>query len=239
MSKDSSLLFIPTYNESKNIVKLYQQIKELHLGIDILFLDDNSPDGTGRVIDNLAMYDRTIHVIHRASKMGIGSAHLEGIDFAYKNNYRTLITMDSDFSHDPQDIAKFQAVSNEYEIVIGTRFVKKGSLDGWKLSRKVLTHAGHLATKTLLKIPYDASGAFRLYRLDRIDAILFKMISAKGYSFFPESLYALFSNGIKVKEIPIKLPRRFNGVSKMNLRDVYIGIISLFSIYVKSLKKNG
>ena len=234
MTEDRTLIFIPTYNESENIQRLYELILGLHSGIEILFLDDNSPDGTGMIADNIAKYDSAIHVIHRPLKMGIGSAHLEGIDFAYKHNYKTLITMDSDFSHDPRDIVKFQAVSKEYDLVIGTRFVEKGSLDEWKLSRKVITHTGHFITKALLRMPYDASGAFRLYRLERIKPYLFKMVKANGYSFFPESLYILFLNGIRVKEIPIKLPKRCYGDSKMTLRDICKGVISLFAIYMKS-----
>jgi len=238
MSEDSILVFIPTYNESKNVERLYRVIRELYHEVDILFLDDNSPDGTGQIVDSLTKNDSAIHVIHRASKMGIGSAHLEGIDFAYNNNYKTLITLDGDFSHDPRDFIKFLSVSDEYELVLGTRFIKKGSLDGWKLSRKALTHTGHFLTKTLLRMPYDASGGFRLYRLDRISPILFKLVKSNGYSFFPESLYVLFSNGIKVKEIPIKLPKRCYGDSKMTLRDVRNGVISLFSIYLKVLRNS-
>lgn len=234
MDKNETLIFIPTYNESENVEKIYSRIKDLKLSLDFLFLDDNSPDGTGKIINLLAEKDSQIAVIHRNEKKGIGSAHLEGINYAYKNHYKILITMDCDFSHKPEYIPLFIKYSNNYDVVVGSRFLRSDSLKGWNLFRKCLTLLGHFVTKIFLGLPYDATGAFRLYRIDKIDPGLFDLVQTKGYSFFFESLYILFLNSIKIKEVSIDLPFRVYGHSKMTLRDAFKSLSCIISIFMKT-----
>ncbi len=227
MVKNKTLIFIPTYNEVENVEKIYHQIKELSLKIDILFLDDNSPDGTGMIIDRLAAKDPKVYVIHREKKSGIGSAHLDGIDWAYKNAYQTLITMDSDFSHSPRYLPEFIEHSRTSDIVVGSRYMKQGSLGEWSLLRKFLTYTGHFLTTILLDMPHDATGAYRLYRLDKIPQDVFSRVESKGYSFFFESLFVLRVNGFSIKEFPIHLPARTYGHSKMRFTDVFQSVARL------------
>lgn len=221
------LIFIPTYNEHENIEKLISQLDQLNLGFDILFLDDNSPDKTGDLLDDIALQRNNLFVLHRPRKMGIGSAHVDGIDWAYKNGYQLLITMDSDFSHSPSYIEKFLECSTNSDVVIGSRYLREHSLAEWNFLRKFLTHTGHFLTKLFLGMPYDATGAFRLYRLDRIPQKCFHGEKSLGYSFFFESLFLLFKNHYKVTEIPIDLPARTYGTSKMKLADALFSLTML------------
>lgn len=218
------LIMIPTYNEAENIQLMYDQLADQGLSADILFIDDNSPDGTGELIDRIAAGAANVHALHRPGKLGVGSAHQHGIAWAYERGYRVLLTMDADFTHSPTRVAEFLAAPDDADVVIGTRYAQPGSLDGWYWYRKLLTHAAHWMTVVLLGMSYDASGAFRRYRLDRLDPGLFKMVRDTGYSFFWESLYILWINGHSVHEIPIELPVRTYGSSKMKLSDVINGV---------------
>lgn len=237
MKNTKTLVFIPTYNEKENVEKIYSEISKLKLGLDFLFLDDNSPDGTGVILDRLVDKHREVSVIHRDKKSGIGSAHLTGIEWAYKHGYEKLITMDCDFTHSPEYIPIFIDYSRDCDIVIGTRFGLKKSMEGWSYFRRFLTNAGHALTKYLLKMPYDASGAYRLYRLDKIPRTLFDLVRSTGYSFFFESLYILHKKKFKIKEIPIILPARSSGHSKMNFKEAQKGILYLFYFTFKIFLK--
>ncbi len=213
------LIFIPTYNERENLEPMHAHLRRLGLDADILILDDNSPDGTGQIADRLAKEDRRTFVIHRAGKQGIGGAHLAGIRWAYERGYETLVTMDCDFTHQPEDIPVFINASKDHDLVVGSRYMRRESLRDWNLFRKTLTFAGHLLTKHLLHVPQDATGAFRLYRLDRIPREIFDLVKSRGYSFFFESLFVLHRNGFRIQEIAIDLPARTYGHSKMTVRD--------------------
>lgn len=234
MADEKILIFIPTYNEVDNVRTIYGRLKALGLDADILFLDDHSPDGTGAVLDELAVADPRVNVIHRSGKLGIGSAHQDGIRWAYDHDYSTLITMDCDFSHSPEYIHDFMRLSSHGDVVVGSRYMDKASLDEWNILRKFLTHLAHFLTNTLLKMPYDATGAFRLYNLRTIPPQVFGLVESKGYSFFFESLYILFLNGFSIKEFPIKLPTRTYGHSKMTLRGAMNSFNHLWRICVRT-----
>jgi dolichol-phosphate mannosyltransferase len=228
------LIFVATYNEAENVEGLFERIQRLNLDADILFLDDNSPDGTGAIIDRIAAHNPGVHAIHRAGKLGIGSAHSAGIAWAYEHGYRTLVTMDCDFTHSPERIVDFLAHSGTNDIVVGSRYLQKGSLRSWNLLRKILTHTGHWLTRGLLRMPYDATGAFRLYRLDRIPAGVFNLVYSRSYSFFFESLYICWLNGARIHEISIELPARTYGNSKMAWRDAMYSTILLLHLFLKT-----
>jgi len=226
-NEKKGLIFIPTYNERDNIEKLICQLDQLKLDFDLLFVDDNSPDKTGEVLDTLASHRDNLFVIHRPTKLGIGSAHIDGIDWAYKNGYRLLITMDSDFSHCPAYILKMLKYAETSDVVVGSRYLQKHSLSEWNFKRKFLTHTGHFLTKLLLGMPYDATGAFRLYRLDKVSQKCFHSEKSLGYSFFFESLFLLYKNHYKVTEVAINLPARTYGTSKMKLSDAIFSLVML------------
>lgn len=225
------LILIPTYNEAENVKNLYSGIKKLNIKSDILFVDDNSPDGTAEIITKIMRKDKSVDFLLRKKKEGIGGAHLAGIDWAYERGYSTLITMDCDFTHNPKDIPRLLKKGNGADIVVGSRYLSAGSLSDWNPIRKTLTRTAHLLTKLLLSIPYDATGAFRLYSLDKIPKQIFGMVESKGYSFFFESLFILSLNGFKIKEIPVTLPARTYGTSKMTIKDAWNSLIFLFQTY--------
>jgi dolichol-phosphate mannosyltransferase len=229
------LVFIPTYNEKEYVGIILSEIMDLGLDLDILFLDDNSPDGTGEILDEFAKKNNRLQVIHRQGRLGIGSAHQEGIRWAYQHNYTHLITMDCDYSHPPYYLPVIIDNSQDFDVVVGSRYLIKNSLEGWNLFRKFLTSTGHFLTKYLLKMPYDATGAFRLYHLDKIPEYAFDIVSSKGYSFFFESLYILQLNSYSIKEIPIKLPARTHGQSKMRIKDAFHSLTLLLTIYATTL----
>jgi dolichol-phosphate mannosyltransferase len=235
MTVEKTLIFIPTYNEAKNVRVIFAQIMALNLGTDMLLLDDNSPDGTGQIIDEIAAENKGVYTIHRSGKLGIGSAHRDGIRWAYEHGYKTLITMDCDFSHSPEYLKDFIRYAEGVDIVVGSRYMDKDSIKGWNMYRKVLTYVGHFLTKTLLKMPYDATGAFRLYRLNRIPQGVFDLVESQGYSFFFDSLYILHMNRYSIQEFSIHLPTRTYGESKMTLNGALNSFTHLVRIYFTTL----
>ena len=217
----ATLVMIPTYNEAENVEVIVAGIAATGLDLDILFVDDNSPDGTGRILERLAANYPYLSVLHRSRKEGIGSAHKAGIRWAYEHGYTTLVTMDSDMTHSPSNIGRLLELVDESDVVVGSRFLNRNSLKGWAWNRKLLTHLGHVLTRYSLKQTHDCTNSFRLYRLDRIPADIFAMTESLGYSFFYESLHRLHVNGMKIVQIVIDLPARTYGHSKMRLKDVF------------------
>jgi len=228
------LVFVPTFNERENVEELHRQIRELALETDILFVDDASPDGTGEVLDRMAAADAHVSVIHRPGKLGIGSAHLCGIRYAYQRGYDWLVTMDCDFTHSPADIPRLMAAAADSGLAVGSRYMLPGSLPGWSPFRRFLTLLGHFLTKTLLGLPADASGAFRAYHLPAIPPAIFDMAVSRSYAFFFESLFILARNGYRVAEIPIVLPARTYGHSKLTFREAFRSFRYLIRLAVEN-----
>lgn len=230
-----TLIFIPTYNESGNAPRMCEEIHKLGLDADVLFVDDNSPDGTGKLLDQLTPRFPRLIVHHRSGKLGIGSAHFDAIQWAYAQGYERMVTMDCDFTHSPSDIPKMIQALEDHDAAVGSRFLEKESLPGWSPIRKLMTAFGHFLTKRLLGITQDASGAFRAYDLTRIPVELFQLVTAKGYAFFFESLFIITRNRFTINEIPIILPSRSSGNSKMSLREIWRGVVRLFMVSAMAL----
>ncbi|PCH94290.1 MAG: hypothetical protein COB85_05770 [Bacteroidetes bacterium] len=235
MTSNKILIFIPTYNEAENVERIHREVIGLGIEADILLLDDNSPDGTGEIIDRIIEKNSNTFAIHREGKLGIGSAHKDGIKYAYEKDYELLVTMDCDFTHSPSYILEFIKLSERANIVLGSRYMQKDSLATWNMFRKSLTHLGHFLTVNLLRMPYDASGAFRLYKLKAIQEGIFSLILSNGYSFFFESLFILHCNKISIVEFPIELPSRTYGSSKMTFKDAWTSVQFLGKLFVRKL----
>ncbi len=232
--KKKVLIAIPTYNEAGNLPEMAKRLTCLGLGADILFIDDGSPDGTGEIADRIAASDRAVMVLHRPHRMGIGSAHMAGISFACKNGYDLLVTMDCDFAHAPEAIPKLLKAAEEADLVVGSRFVSKDGFGSWGIWRKLLSRLGHMATRHILGMPFDATGAFRVYRLDRIPKELFALVRSPRYAFFFESLFILFSNGVTVREVPIVAGLRRYGTSKMGVADMFSSLFTIVRLRAKT-----
>ena len=226
------LILIPTYNEINNVETIINKIYELEINSDILFIDDNSPDGTGHLLEHLCKKFSRVFIKHRSGKLGIGSAHRDGIIWAYENHYDRLITLDCDATHPPEYIPLFLEMSSKFDLVVGTRHLNILSLADWSFKRKFLTKLGYLLTKFCLDVPYDATGAYRIYNLNTINSKFLNLVRSNGYSFFFESIFILNLNGFSINEISIHLPSRTRDQSKMRYRDILYSFYLLFFIFI-------
>jgi glycosyltransferase involved in cell wall biosynthesis len=230
MNRNEILIFTPTYNEAENIRSLIEQLLKLDLPADILVVDDNSPDGTGDIVAAMMGNHPNLKLLRREGKQGIGTAHLTALRYAKAEGYRLFVSLDADYSHKPEDIPRLLELKDTYDIVVGSRFQRESSLQEWNLLRRFLTHLGHFLTQVLLRLPYDASGGLRLYRLDRIPMALFDRIESRDYEFFFESLTLFHVTGLKIGELPVDLPARTYGHSKMEIGHVVRGLFHLFRL---------
>jgi dolichol-phosphate mannosyltransferase len=230
-----TLVFVPTYNESDNVENMVRQLLALGVDADLLFIDDGSPDGTGQILDRLAVEIPRLSVLHRSGKLGIGSAHLDGIRWAYDKGYECLVTLDCDFTHSPADVPRLISLMGSHDLVAGSRYLEANSLPGWNVVRRFLTSLGHFMTHQLLGIEFDATGALRAYDLRRIPRELFDLVRSRGYAFFFESMFLLVRNGFSVREFPIVLPARTYGHSKMTWSEASRSGRQLLSLWTRSM----
>ena len=227
------LIIIPVLNEVKNIKPILNKLKKNNK-FDILFIDDNSKDGTVQNILREKKKHKGIFLIRRPKKLGIGSAHKDGLKWGYKKKYSIIVTMDCDGTHDPFYINKMVKllVSKKIDLVSTNRFLNKNSLDDWSLWRKKLTTLRHYVIKLLLNIEFDSSWAFRCYDIKKIKLKDILIAENESYSFFWESIFIL-SKKYKIREIPIKLPGRLSGSSKMRFVDIFSAVIYLLKIFFR------
>ena len=217
----NTLVMIPTFNERENVQIIINRVKRTLPNSHLLFIDDASPDGTGKMLDEISLMDPTIHVEHRPRKLGVGSAHLHGIRWAFDHSVDVLITLDADLSHSPEDANRMLTELEHANVIVGSRFIGHGGLQDWSISRRFMTHLGHLLTLSLLRISYDASGGFRVYNISKLNKEVFELVRSTNYAFFFESLKILQLNNISIRQVPIVLPARTYGHSKMRLLDVF------------------
>ena len=233
MSK--KILIIPTYNERYNVPILYKKIRKYNKNLEILFVEDSSPDRTIDVIRTIQKKDNKVKVLLRQKKRGIGSAHKTAISWAVKRKYNLCITMDADLTHDPKYIPKMIRFSPKYHLVQTNRFLDKKSIDTWPIYRRLLTRSRFLLLKLLLNINYDSSGAFRCYNFKKLDYRLLLFAKNDSYSFFWESIYILVKERSTIKEIKMVQKYRSIGTSKMEIKHWFHGLYYLFEVYLKDL----
>lgn len=212
------LIFVPTYNERANIEPLCTAIRRQPFTPDILFCDDNSPDGTGELLNTLSASDPYIKVIHRSGKLGLGTATKQAFEYAIAHGYDFLITMDADLTHDPAYIPALIGKRHESDVVIGSRYAAGGSMQGWNLFRLPFTYFWRSMIRWGIGLPYDATGAFRLYRVSFLAKLDLKQIVSRGFCFGLESLYYAKLAGARIEETPITAHSRVAGKSKLSVR---------------------
>ena len=229
------IIIAPILNEKENIDILFSKLTATNIVFDLLFIDDNSSDGSQEVIKNLLKKNQNINCIFRPKRMGIGSAHKDGFVWSYKRNYKIIITMDSDGTHDPKYIKFMIEELKNFDMVITSRFLEKNSLQDWPLLRIFLTKLRHLTISLLLSMSYDSSGAFRCINCQKIT--LSDLILAKddGYSYFWESIFILHRKKYRITHIPIHLPFRIYGSSKMRIKDIFFSIYYLMIVFLKKI----
>jgi dolichol-phosphate mannosyltransferase len=211
------LTSLATYNERDNLAPLIGEIHRHLPGADVLVIDDNSPDGTGRLADDLAAIDPSLHVLHRPGKLGLGTATVAAMRYAMDHDYDYLVNLDADFSHHPRYLPALVAGMNRNDVMIGSRYVQGGGTENWPISRRLMSKSVNSMARLLMRIPArDTSGAFRCYRVAKLRQVALDKIVSRGYSFQEEVLYRCRLAGCRMGEIPIIFADRRAGASKVN-----------------------
>jgi len=208
---------MPTYNESESIRKIAGGLLEIVKDVDLLIVDDNSPDGTGKIADEMAAANPRVHVLHRTEKNGLGPAYLAGFAWGFEHGYEYLVEMDADGSHRPQDLPKLIAAAPNSDLVIGSRWVKGGKVVNWPFRRELLSRGGNLYAQFMLASRVrDMTAGFRIYKAELLNRMNLADLSARGYSFQVEMTRKAQQVGAKITEVPITFVEREHGVSKMS-----------------------
>ena len=218
----NKLVIIPTYNEADNISTLVERLLALPYQLDVLVVDDASPDGTAALVEERMAREPRLHLLKRPGKMGLGSAYRDGFRYALENGAQYIFEMDADFSHDPDAIGDFLREVERADVVLGSRYLNGVTVVNWPLSRLVLSFAANLYTRLITGLPVrDATGGFKCFRRRALEAIRLDRVRSDGYAFQIELSYKCWRKGFKIVEIPILFVDRRVGESKMNRRIVW------------------
>jgi len=217
----SVLVVVPTYNERENLEiiagRLHAAVPDAHL----LVVDDASPDGTGKIADELVAAHDWVHVLHRTGKAGLGAAYVAGFGWAREHGYDVVVEMDADGSHAPEQLPRLLAALENADLVLGSRYVDGGAVVNWPKSREVLSRGGNLYTRVMLRLPLrDATGGYRAYRRSVLDDLPLGQISSQGYCFQVDLAWQTWRKGYRVVEVPITFVERERGESKMSRKIV-------------------
>lgn len=211
------VMVIPTYNESDNLAWIISRLRAAQPGVDVMVVDDNSPDGTGKLAEEIAAEDPAVQVVHRTAKEGLGAAYLHGFSVALEQGYDVVGEMDADGSHQPEQLGSLLGALRDADLVLGSRWVPGGSVVNWPLSRQVLSRGGNLYVRLLLGVKVkDATGGFRLFRRSTLEAIDLADVQSTGYVFQTDLVWRVLQAGLRVVEVPIEFVERTRGDSKMS-----------------------
>lgn len=219
------LIVTPTYNEAQNIERLVDRIHEVVPDAHVLIVDDASPDGTGQLADRMAEADPRVHVLHRAGKLGLGTAYIAGFRWALAEGFDLVFEMDADFSHRPEHLPQFLALAREFDLVLGCRYIPGGGTQDWGLYRQMLSRGGNLYARSILWLPFhDLTGGFKCFRREVLEAIDLDAVQSEGYAFQIELTWRAWRRGFRIAETPILFPDRTRGKSKMS-RKIFVEAI--------------
>src|SRR5712691_9132699 len=219
-----TLIIIPTYNELENLRPLLQEIFSYAPETDVLIVDDNSPDGTGKLADEIHNENPQVHVLHRAGKLGLGTAYIEGFKYAVAHDYDAAFEMDADFSHDRRYLPDFLKAIERADLVIGSRYIPGGDTPNWTFLRRFISGGGNIFARFMLGIPvHDCTAGYRCYRREVLESIDLDSIQSQGYAFQIELAYRVMQHGFKIVETPIVFMDRRVGKSKMSRKIVIEG----------------
>jgi dolichol-phosphate mannosyltransferase len=212
-----TLIIIPTYNEIENLRQIVTDILSFAPKTDILIVDDNSPDGTGQLADQIGAEDPRVYTMHRTGKLGLGTAYIAGFKYAIEHNYDAAFEMDADFSHDPKYLPDFLKAIGNADLVIGSRYIPGGATPNWSLLRRFISGGGNIYARLLLGLPvHDCTAGFRCYRREVLENIGLDYVKSQGYGFQVEMTYRTMKQGYKIVETPIIFMDRRVGKSKMS-----------------------
>jgi dolichol-phosphate mannosyltransferase len=211
------LVIIPTYNERENIQSIAGRVRAAVPAADVLVVDDNSPDGTGTLADEMAADDEQIKVLHRSGKEGLGAAYIAGFRWAAGHGYEVMVEMDADGSHQPEELPLLLTALQDADLVLGARWVPGGKVVNWPKSREVLSRGGNTYARLMLGIPlHDATGGYRAFRATTLEKIGLDAVDSRGYCFQVDLALRALRQGLRVVEVPITFVERVHGTSKMS-----------------------
>jgi dolichol-phosphate mannosyltransferase len=231
-----ALVIIPTYNEADNVLKIIPEVLAQDNGFHVLIVDDNSPDGTAKLVQEMQKSNSRIHLIERPSKRGLGTAYVAGFKYALSHDFDFAFEMDADFSHDPKSLLKLLAKAEECDLVIGSRYISGVNVVNWPMSRLILSYAANMYTRWITGLPVqDATAGFKCYRRALLESLDLDAITSNGYSFQIETNYMAWKKGFRVCEVPIVFVDRRAGVSKMSKHIVYEAAWMVWRLKFRSL----
>ena len=214
------LVIIPTYNEADNIKPIVARVRSAVPDAHILVADDNSPDGTGKLADELAVGDEAVHVLHRKGKEGLGAAYLAGFRWGIENGYGVLVEMDADGSHQPEELPRLLTALKSADVVLGSRWIPGGRVVNWPKSREFISRGGSLYSRVLLEVPLrDMTGGYRAFRKETLEGLGMEAVASQGYCFQIDLAWRAVKAGFHVIEVPVTFIERERGESKMS-RDI-------------------
>jgi dolichol-phosphate mannosyltransferase len=219
---DRALVIVPTYNERFNIARLIPAVLAQDPSLEVLVVDDGSPDGTGQIVDGIAANNARVHVIHRAAKLGLGTAYIAGFRWALERKYDLVFEMDADFSHNPERLPEFLEAIRESDVVLGSRY-QNGHVNvvNWPMSRLFLSYAANIYARFVTGLPiFDTTGGFKCFRRNVLESIDLNSVKSNGYAFQIEMSYRAWKRGFQLFEIPIIFVDRTEGESKMSKKIV-------------------
>jgi len=232
---NKTLVVVPTYNERENLPPLTQRLLALQTPVDMLVVDDNSPDGTGKIADELAVKHPSIHVLHRNEKNGLGRAYIAGFNWALEHGYEFVFELDGDFSHNPDDIPMFLEAAQNADLVLGSRYLNGIRIINWPLSRLMLSKSAAKYVQIITGMPFtDPTGGYKCFRRRALEAIQLDEVRSNGYSFQIEMTHRLWRQGMKVVEVPIIFTDRFQGHSKMSGHIVREALIMVWRLWIQN-----
>jgi dolichol-phosphate mannosyltransferase len=240
MTQETTLVTVATYNEMENLPRLVEEIFRYAPDVDILVIDDNSPDGTGQWCERQRAENPRVACLHRSGKLGLGTATIAGMKYGIEHGYRYVLNMDADFSHQPKYLPAILAGMDPpdgppVDVMIGSRYVRGGGVEGWPLKRQLMSRAVNLYARALLGLrPRDCSGAYRCYRTALLAKLDFDAIRSRGYSFQEEILWRLKRLGARLAETPIIFPERQHGVSKIDSGEATAALRIIFALGVRN-----
>ncbi len=235
-----SIVVIPTYNEKDNVASIIIAVLKQIDDLNVLIVDDNSPDGTADIVREMQKTIPNIHLIVRSGKMGLGTAYCEGFKYALNLGFDAIFEMDADFSHDPKELPRFLETLKDNDLVIGSRYIKGVNVVNWPLSRLILSYGANMYTRIITGMSImDATGGFKCFRAEALKRIDLDTIRSNGYGFQIEMNFRLWKSGARIKEIPIIFIDRTSGVSKMNNKIIYEAVFLVWKLkfFWKSMNK--
>jgi dolichol-phosphate mannosyltransferase len=230
-----TVVVVPTYNERENLPPLAARILGLNVAVDMLVVDDNSPDGTGKIADELTSKHEEVNVLHRTEKNGLGKAYIAGFKWALERGYEFIFELDGDFSHNPDDIPMFLEAAKEADLVLGSRYMNGIRIINWPLSRLMLSKGAATYVRTITGMPFtDPTGGYKCFRRRALQSINLDEVQSNGYSFQIEMTHKLWRQGMKVVEVPIIFTDRFQGHSKMSGHIVSEAFLMVWKLWAQN-----